>query len=587
MKLSNLSTIKILALFLALLAVLLLCSCNDGDTNETEPPAVETDTPTDEAPKYTDGKLRIFADGEYQCAIVRPEHATKRELELYVNLRNIFKEVTGVMPPIATDFIAYNESYDSEKFEILVGTTNHAEASELYSKLSYNDFRAELVNKKYVLAFHDMNTANNALEKFRTLLTQNFKNGELILDESWNYSHSENEILEAIPVYEGGDFTDVYEGAYGMQTVQISSTDENEYNAYLTKLATEGYSLYTDNSIGDNLFATFQSDKYVVTTMYLDAISEVRITMEYAGTYDLPALEAENVYTDAGIEATITQIGLEESNDAQNGMSYIIKLADGSFMIFDGGRAPGTDQFVEIIRSLADDPDNITVAAWVITHAHSDHIGMLYSLLINTKYIDMFNIEQIIWSQVSDAQLANMGSGSLDYIDNRFSKLTDTRIVIAHPGQVFYIRNATYTVFSTIEMVEPIVLANLNDTCVVGRLEIDGRSLFFPGDSHPTETEMLNSVYKDLMKSDVVQVVHHGYQGGNSEFYAYVDPLTVLWPLGEKNYYTAESPNTPMKDWAYSAWLFTEDSNVQTIYVAGSEVITLTIKDLPSHSATK
>jgi hypothetical protein len=38
-----------------------------------------------------------------------------------------------------------------------------------------------------------------------------------------------------------------------------------------------------------------------------------------------------------------------------------------------------------------------------------------------------------------------------------------------------------------------------------------------------------------------------------------------------------------MKTWSYSRWLFSEDSKVQNIYVAGSDVLTLLIKDIPSH----
>jgi hypothetical protein len=53
-----------------------------------------------------------------------------------------------------------------------------------------------------------------------------------------------------------------------------------------------------------------------------------------------------------------------------------------------------------------------------------------------------------------------------------------------------------------------------------------------------------------------------------------------------KNYSTAESPNTPMKEWSYSSWLFSDEAKVENIYVAGSEVLTLIIKDLPSHSDT-
>ena len=583
---------KLLFLLISLLLVIfILCSCNKNTTLDTDPSSSETQV-TETAPEetkkeYNDGKLRIFADGEYYCKIIRPEGGTKHELEIYVAVRNIFKEVTGVMPPLATDFKAHNEQYDSNEFAILIGKTGHDEAAAHYANLSYSNFSAELVNKKYVLGFHDIDTAHNALEKFKELLTKNFKNGELILDESWNFSHSEKELLEDIPRYDGGIFADVFESAYGMQIVSIQNTNANEYNSYLTKISTDGFTPYTDNVIGKNLFATYQNDKYVLTAMYLDSIGETRIILEKQGKSSLPALKEENVYTPTGVESSITQIGLEESTGRQNGMSYVIKLADGSFIVIDGGDPTqgAVDQFYEVMDSLSDGADNITIASWILTHAHNDHLGLLYMLINDAKFHEKFTVEQFIWSKAGDKQLASLGEGSsLDYVDQLFAKVKGAKVVNAHPGQQFFIRNAVYTVYSTINLTEPITIDNLNDTSMVGRLVIDGKSIMFPGDVHAISTDKIASIYTTSLKSDVVQVIHHGYQGGTASFYSRVDPLTVLWPLGMKNYSTAEAPNTPMKTWSYSAWLFSEDSNVQNIYVAGSEVLTLLIKDIPSNS---
>ena len=565
------------------------CNTPSEDPSDTVNESVEATESQSERVEYNDGKLRIFANGEYYCRIVRPESASQGELDMYVAIRKMFKEITGVNPPLATDFKGLNESYDPNEFAILIGETNHEESSELYSTLTYSEFRAELVNKKYCIGFHDMDTAQNALETLRALITSNYKNGEIILDESWNYSHSEKELLEDIPTYDGGTFDNVYEGAYDMQMVSIRNTNAIEYKDYLAKIANEGFTYYTDNTIGSNLFATYQNDKYILTAMYLDTMNETRIILENQGNYSLPALEEENVWMPTGVECSITQIGLEETTQRQNGMSYVIKLADGSFIVIDGGDATqaALNQFYEVIKSLADDPDNITIATWILTHPHNDHIGLLYMVANDNKFHENFTVEQVIWSKLGNKQLANLGEGStLDFVDQMFAKFEGAKVVIAHPGQQFFIRNAVYTVYSTIEIAEPIKIDNLNDSSVVGRLVIDGKSFMFAGDIHPANTDKVASIYTKQLKSDVVQVIHHGYQGGTAAFYALVDPLTVLWPLGMKNYETAEAPNTPMKTWSYSAWLFSEESNVQNIYVAGSEVLTLLIKDIPSNSTT-
>ena len=591
MKHTNSLTLRIISLILVLITLALFCSCNTNNEPLGEPTDAITDKETEKATEgkkeYNDGKLRIFADGHYYCDIVRPEGATGNELALYTSIRNLFKEITGVMPPMASDFLGSGESYDSGKFEILIGETKHTESKKHYDSLDYSEFSAQLIDKKYVIGFHDMTTAEAALNKLRSLLVNNFKNGELILDETWSYSYSENEVLESFPKYDGGSFDNVYGGAYGMQTVVIKNTNADEYKAYLDKITTEGFSYYTDNTIGNNLFATYQNEKYYMSAMYFANINEVRLTLEYTGNYSLPSLKGENVYTSKGIAASITQIGLEESGQIQNGMSYVIKLDDGSFIVIDGGTGTaGTKkQFVEVLQSLSDDPEHLHIAAWIITHAHGDHMGLIFTVLYDEQYAGLFEVNQIIWSKVSEEQLKNIGGGNMDYVDKAFAKLEGTKIVIAHPGQVFYIRNAVYTVYTTIEMVEPLVLDNLNDSSVVGMLEIEGKAILFPGDSHPTETGVIISVFGEALKADAVQIIHHGYQGGSDAFYSLVDPLTVFWPLGMKNYSTAEAPNTPMKDWSFSRWIFSDSSKVENIYVAGSEVLTLPISELPSHTA--
>jgi hypothetical protein len=109
MKHFNFTAIRLLSIILVLIALMLLCACN-SDTTDTD--VVTTDTQqTEQTEPYVapdDGKLRIFSNGEYRCNIIRPENASDAELALYVKVRNMLKEITGVMPPIATDFLAYN-----------------------------------------------------------------------------------------------------------------------------------------------------------------------------------------------------------------------------------------------------------------------------------------------------------------------------------------------------------------------------------------------------------------------------------------------------------------------------------------------
>jgi hypothetical protein len=149
---------------------------------------------------------------------------------------------------------------------------------------------------------------------------------------------------------------------------------------------------------------------------------------------------------------------------------------------------------------------------------------------------------------------------------------------------VFYIRNAVYTVFSTSEMLEPYVMGSYNDSCVVGLLEIDGRRIFFPGDSDRTQTKNLVKLYGEELRCDVLQVIHHGHNGGDTEAYKLFYPITVLWPVGSYRYSQEWDGNLPFSQWPCNEWFFNENSNVENIYVAGKDVVTLVIKALPRHA---
>jgi hypothetical protein len=39
----------------------------------------------------------------------------------------------------------------------------------------------------------------------------------------------------------------------------------------------------------------------------------------------------------------------------------------------------------------------------------------------------------------------------------------------------------------------------------------------------------------------------------------------------------------PLTTWACNQWFFDENSSVEKIYVSGSEVVTLVIKEIPTH----
>ena len=116
------------------------------------------------------------------------------------------------------------------------------------------------------------------------------------------------------------------------------------------------------------------------------------------------------VYFKVSFLPSITQIKLEAS--VQEGMSYIIHLSDGTFLIVDGGwsdtNEKEADKLYNQLVALAGEGKDIVIAGWIFTHCHGDHIGT-FNLFVN-KYHDMVTIKEILYNFPADSEIATSGS---------------------------------------------------------------------------------------------------------------------------------------------------------------------------------
>ena len=582
MKNSN-TKVKIISLLLCLMLVCsaMLVSCNENKESGATEAGSESERATEKA--SDDGINRILLDGELACEFIRAENANEDEKKVYSALRDKVLEVTGKRPSLETDFVGCGESRDENEFAIVVGKTDFAESKQLYSELGFGECKVELIERKLVLGFYDIEAALDAVEKLGGALAAAKQGGSIIVDESMCFSVQSDRVISALPGYSDGEISAIVDGGNGSMTAVVDSTSLEAYEKYISSLEESGvFGLYAENTIGENRFATYTSNKHILTAIHTPATSQTRLTIELLEDNPLPSTEKESYETLC--DSTLTQIGVE-STGRQNGMSYVVKLADGSFMVFDGGDGRCIDLFMNAIESLADDKENITVAAWVITHIHNDHAYMLLELAKKPELVSRLKVERFIWNRPNEAHMTAIGDGleESNALLEGMRGFEGAEIYTARAGQVYHIRNAVYTVYSTSEMLEPYEMASYNDSCVVGLLEVDGCRIFFPGDSDRTQTKNLVKLYGEELRCDVLQVIHHGHNGGDTEAYMLFDPITVLWPVGSYRYSQEWDGNLPFSEWPCNEWFFDENSSVENIYVAGKDVVTLVIKDLPRH----
>ena len=99
------------------------------------------------------------------------------------------------------------------------------------------------------------------------------------------------------------------------------------------------------------------------------------------------------------------------------------------------------------------------------------------------------------------------------------------------------------------------------------------------GDTGIQSSEKLINTQKDKLKSDIVQVAHHGQAGATEELYKLINPKICLWPtptwLWNNDAGSGENTGS-WKTFETRQWL--ENLNVQQNYIGKDGNVTIEIK---------
>lgn len=358
----------------------------------------------------------------------------------------------------------------------------------------------------------------------------------------------------------------------------ITSTDEDELSAYLEDLALAGYQKIFENAIEGIKFYTYKNSEKLIHITYNASTNNVKISYETAG--DLPSFTPSSYETVT--TPSVTQLTQQAS--IQEGMSYVIQLSDGSFFIVDGGWCD--DNKNEAIRlynkltQLAGEGNDIVIAGWIFTHCHGDHIGT-FNLFVES-YHENVTIKEIIYNFPSDSDIAAGASYMLDNSNQRYNKfksvistyLTDTKIIKAHSGYKFYYADLEVEILQTFEDLYPSAVSSydFNSTSTIFKLNIAGQSMLFLGDVDDTGANKLTSIYSTALKSDFVQIAHHGLNRNDAikNIYISAESEYVFFP-------TSESWYNQHKDINANFYLLTESRTVKQVFASFKGTMTLAL----------
>ena len=509
------------------------------------------DIPDINATVKREGNFTIFNGKDYTAKVVISSQATAVERQIATSLRNKIKEKTKVNLAEATDYLKAGEKYDPNAYEIIVGKTNHKESTSIYESTAYNNYGIRTIGNKIILYFSTVAEGDELI----TLLTKSMKtnsNNELWIEDNILISKTVNVQLGNLPKYPASSLSTVNCGD-NTSMIVAKSTDLNKFNEYCKSLTSAGYAEYSKReNVSGNYFRTYTKGTMAVTAYFSTGRKQARIIL--GPIKDIPAKEKDT--TPESFKPSVTLIGPSES--VTGGLTMIYQLANGKFLIIDGGITLG-DRLYKELRELQPNATKFTIAGWFVSHPHCDHQDSIEDFLSN--HANNVNIENIFVNYATPAYYDSFSSKDhqdpslkegkrvirLHEVFNKYLPHS-TRVVKPHTGQVYNFGSASVEIISTVEDILPAKLPHVNEASTVIRVTVAKQSTMILADAADTMKDIIMNMYNDsFLKSDMVTLAHHGVWDTRPALYDKIKGKVLFWPnntAGARMYYTEKSSSS-------------------------------------------
>lgn len=334
------------------------------------------------------------------------------------------------------------------------------------------------------------------------------------------------------------------------ETYLFSGVDDAKFEAYKQSLENEGYTVYakTIHTVAGVEYYTYKLDNNVISISKQD--KTYRITKQVLSENEVLPLTAPVEYEKV-TEPVLTQLECVKNS---HGMAYAIKLPNGHYFMIDGGgilnnSSATEEQAINIYNFLKNDVgegNKIHIDGWFISHLHSDHILSFQSFV--NKYKSEFESGNIVIDELlynfPTAEECDTAIGGTSYgLKEDAQKSVEeflfglgTKVSTTNTGYRYYFAGMDFEVISSVadyyKGTKGVVAdtKDVNATSTVIKMNIAGQSILFFADSASTQLWPLIHKFGNYLKSDIVQVIHHGITYGQGEYYDLVGAETVLYP---------------------------------------------------------
>ena len=224
-------------------------------------------------------------------------------------------------------------------------------------------------------------------------------------------------------------------------------------------------------------------------------------------------------------------------------MSFVLVTEKNNCIIVDGGRPLDMPLLKEYVAGRH-------ISAWILTHAHGDHISGFVDEMEKNGGAD-FDIEKVYYNFPNYDALI----GKRDVPDYAYFKAELDEMIPAFNRVLNKFRDKAHVVkqgesiqidevkIDFIYTYHDGIYSNLmNDASLVFKMTTPRKSVLFLGDLGPDSGDILYRESRHLLKADIVQMAHHGHMNCSMEVYAAIRPEACLWCAQHWLYNEVEEP---------------------------------------------
>lgn len=211
------------------------------------------------------------------------------------------------------------------------------------------------------------------------------------------------------------------------------------------------------------------------------------------------------------------------------GMGYLIVTENGRLIAVDGGNTEDAADFCELITKYSPDGE---VDLWLLTHPHTDHFGVLSGIAGNEELSSRIKVKKLVSLFGTEADMPSDETEAA----RRVIALDAHASILARLGccHAEVSEGNTYTVDSAkLRIIAlPKDLSRANASSMIFSVSTNGKKVLFTGDCTTDRLKDAFDRYKSELKSDVLQIPHHGLcDTGHIPFYEAVGADTLLVPI--------------------------------------------------------